>query len=237
MPGIELDDVRPTSFDGVRERLPEIHGTRGAVQSELVRVFAEDVPPEFWVVRASASHHPPDERGLGGLWLHTKRVFTAYRMLEPTFRATSAISAFEANCARAAVLLHDAFKYGRDPASTTIEADDADGHDYADGILDHVPAYTDRGHDVAMGEYVRIETEMPDEVARCIECHGGPVDWYGHEGPGPSDDLTLLVHLSDLVASNSEHRLPVHGIHDVLGRMVGDAPAVSDEMIESVDDF
>lgn len=218
--------VRPSEA-AVVERLPELRSISGPMQTEVARVFADDVPEYFWVARASESHHPPDERGLGGVWLHTKRVYTAYRMLEPTYRAMSAVDAYEANCARAAVLLHDAFKYGRihdgiesaeqSTGSTTgdqrstenSDNPNQDNHAYAHGFLEHLPQYTDTSHDVKMATHIRDETSLPEEVARCVAAHGGSPDWYSHDGPRPSDDLEMLVHTADVLASNDGHRLPV----------------------------
>lgn len=201
------DTYAPSNGAELVRRLPEVSMVHGTLRNEIVDAFVSDVPDYVWLARASANHHPPDERGLGGLWIHIKRVFTAYTMLEPTFRELGAIDSFEANCARAAVLLHDAFKYGRYPRR--IEQETVDGHDYADDRLAHVPEYTQPNHDVQMAAYVREETDMPDEVARAVESHGGSTSWGSHEGPSPSDDLELLVHLADLVASNHRHRLPV----------------------------
>lgn len=194
----------------VAERLPEIESIEGRVQYEVARIFVDEVPDYFWIARASGSHHPPDERGLGGVWLHTKRVYTAYRMLEPTYRAMSAIDAYEANCARAAVLLHDAFKYGRYPEERENGDDpEQDNHTYADGVLSHLPEHTCTDHDVTMAEFIRTETSLPEETARCVEAHGGSADWYSHDGPSPSNDLEMLVHTADMLASSKHHRLPV----------------------------
>lgn len=199
--------LRPTEQQ-LRTRLPEIESVDGRVQSELVEMFTERVPPSFWIARSSEEYHPPDERQLGGLWLHTKRVYTAYRMLEPTYRAMSAFGEYQANCARAAVLLHDGFKYGMQPMPDTAESND-DDHPYADGMLKHLPQYTQTSHDIDMASYLRSETAMPEEVARCVAAHGGSPDWYSHDGPKPSDDLEMIVHTADVLASSQHNRLPV----------------------------
>lgn len=222
-----LSGLVPEDALGVRSRLPEIAGLRGAVRDEVARAFVEDVPGYFWIVRASADYHPPDTRGPGGLWLHTKRVFSAYHMLEDTYRTLGLIDSYEANCARAACLLHDGFKYGRAP-----DADEAE-HDYADGRLDHLPAYTLAQHDVMMADHVRTETDLPDEVARCVESHGGSTAWGSHDGPPPTDDLEMVVHLADMLASNQHHRIPVHGCATSLARMIpSDVPVLPDEETE-----
>lgn len=214
------------SPDRIRRILPEVQSIRGSMRSEVVRVLTEDVPPYFWMVRASESHHCADEQGLGGLVLHTKRVFTSYSILERTYRAM-AIDSFEANCARAAVLLHDGFKYGR--ACSGDFGDDDDYHEYADGSLSHLPEHTVTDHDIQMAEHVRSNTSLPDEVARCIESHGGSPDWYSHDGPKPSDDLEMLVHSADVFAANELFRVPVHGVSPELRAMVGDVPEIEDD--------
>lgn len=216
-------------------RVPEISLLRGSVQDEVIDVFIDDVPGYFWIARASENHHPPDERGLGGTWLHTKRVFTAYVMLERSFRAMSRIDSFEANCARAAVLLHDAFKYGK--PGTEYESKDEDQHPYAGGALYHAPKHTIPEHDVQMASWIRDETELPDEVAQCVESHGGSNSWMSHSGPEPQDDKSLLVHLADLVASNSNHRLPVYRPTNELRMMVGTVPELTEQWFEDAVEF
>lgn len=230
------DALRPTE-NQLLTRLPEIDSLDGRIRDEVVRVFMEDVPEYFWIARSSENHHPPDERGLGGLWLHTKRVYTSYRMLEPTYRAMSAIDAYQANCARAAVLLHDGFKYGQYP--TERENGDTptqDTHIYADGVLSHLPEHTYTGHDLSMAGYIRDETELPEEVARCVAAHGGSPDWYSHDGPRPSDDLEMLVHTADMLASNSNHRLPVwEPTAELLVMTATDLPQIDDDEWELVE--
>lgn len=220
--------------DELVRRLPEVQLLRGRVRDEVIRVFVEDVHEYFWLVRASENHHPPDERGLGGTWLHSKRVFTAYTMLERSFRTMSAIDSFEANCARGAVLLHDAFKYGAPPYEFS---EDENYHEYADDVLAHLPKHTQADHDLQMAAWVRNQTELPEEVAQCVECHGGPNDWMSHEGPEPSDDKTLVVHLADLIASNSNHRLPVYDPAPELSTMANGVPVLPNSWFEDTQEF
>jgi hypothetical protein len=208
----DWSELQPDTTNELRDRLPEIWFVSGKPRDELVRLFKEDVPGYFWVARASEEYHPPDERGVGGLFLHTKRVFVAYSILERSFRAMSTFDQMEANCARAAVLLHDAFKYSRPP------------HD-----LDELPEHTEPEHDVWMAEHVRNTTEMPEQVADCIEAHGGSKSWYSHSGPTPRNDLELSVHLADLIASWSGHQLPVYEPHDALEDVVGPLNTVGDD--------
>jgi hypothetical protein len=208
------------------ERLPEIECIDGNPRDVVVSIFLEDVPEYFWIARASETHHPPDERGLGGLWLHTKRAFVALTMLEKSFRAMSTVSPLEANCARAAILLHDAFKYG--PPGHEYEEQESDTHPYASGRLHHL-GYTDEQHDQRMADRVEQEA-VPPVMADCIRTHGGSAAWNGsHSGPTPSNDVELMHHLADLIASNSEHRLPVYQPDRRLDTITPDRlPVVSD---------
>lgn len=214
----------------VTEQLPEITVLRGNVRSETERLFEEKVPEYFWTARAARSYHHPSERGAGGLLLHTKRAFFAWTVLEPTFRTMGGIDQMEAECARSAILLHDAFKYG--PKGVEEDPDD-DKHQYADGVLAHLPS-SNASHDVQMAEIVRNESDLPDRVADCIETHGGSERWNtSHSGPKPYDDLTLAHHLSDLFASRQEYALPVYDVSEELERMIGESvPVVPIENVE-----
>lgn len=207
----------------VVDRLPEITLLDGPIRREVEAVFSQTVPQYFWIARASEEHHPPDERGLTGLWLHTKRVFTAYMMLEPTYRAMGLLGPYQAKCCRAAVLLHDGFKYGQDPSDTGENY-----HEYADSELAHLPQYTDRDHDITMADYVAEHTALPLEVVSAIRSHGGSPDWYSHNGPKPEQPHEMIVHLADVLASNSEHKLPVLDPHSSLLQVHPDLPTLSE---------
>lgn len=219
-----------TSTNDIDRLIPELQFLRGNIKSEVRQLFVNTVPDYFWIVRASESHHPPDERGLCGLWLHTKRVFTSYLMLESTF-ATQYLDEYERNCARAAVLLHDAFKYGQKPFSVG-SYDDASPpyHPYLSDEFKSLPRYTAPSHDVQTAQLVRDETDCPEEVARAIESHGGSQDWFGHNGPSPTTPAQKLVHYADVFASNEWHRLPVYKPAEELVRATdSEIPAVYDD--------
>ena len=228
-----IDKLQVKNRQEVQNRLPEIEHIDGQTRIEVERAFVRDIPPEFWIVRASENHHAPDERGLGGTWLHTKRVFFAFTVLESTFRELGTITSYESNCARAACLLHDGFKYGRYPE--LVDTDETDGHEYANGVLEKIPSHTQTNHDVLMADYVRSETNLPEEVAHAIECHGGSTSWGSHDGPSPDNDMTLAVHLADLIASNSEYRLPVLDPHSALEHNIDDLPSVESKDLSTSD--
>lgn len=217
--------LQPTTEAVVVKRLPEVKSLKNNVRDETVRLFIEEVPEYFWVARSSKNYHPPDERGLGGLWLHTKRVFFAWTMIENTLRAMNVIDAVDAQSARSAALLHDAFKYDRYPENDDRE----DYHPYALGRLSNVRSGTIPEHDVLMADVIENESDLSDRVADCVRTHGGSPSWTVHSGPRPSDDLTLGLHMADLIASNQHHKLPVWNPHDVLDHMVAtEIPKIED---------
>lgn len=218
------DVAKPESEEELLKRLPELSALRGNVRDETIRIFMEDVPGYFWVARAAEKYHPPDERGLGGLWLHTKRTFFALTVLERSFRAMSTIDSMEANCARAAILLHDVFKYGVEPDND----DEEDYHEYANGYLSHLERSNQR-HDLDMAEHIRENSDLPDQVAQCVETHGGSASWFSHEGPTPRNDLQLMHHLADLNASHQENEMPVWRPHHEMQMMTGGVKKIQDE--------
>lgn len=180
-----MTDTYTSTIDGrmrdeeVERRLPEV----GLIEDEEIReqtisAIGRGVPDYFWDVPATSSgrYHNPFSRRKHGLWIHTKMVFTVYERQVRSFVEMGLITETEEDLGRAAVLLHDALKYG---------------HSYEDGDS------TVTNHDNLMGHWVRHNTELPNEVARCIECHNG--SWY--DGPTPETDLEQLVHECDMAAS------------------------------------
>lgn len=198
--------------DGLYRWLPEVQTIRGKVGNEVESVFVNGAPNYFWYVRASRTHHPPDHRGTHGLILHTKRAFHAYTVLEGTYRAHSLMDQFEANCGRAAILLHDLFKFG-DPNEADPELDE---HDYCDHpSLTGIPSGATSDHDIVCAEWVRSETDLPEEVAGCIETHNGQY----YDGPSPRSQLELCIHQADMIASNEAM---ARGIYDAPQEMIDD---------------
>lgn len=216
------------SQNKIVERLPEINAIRGNLREYTIEAFEKGCPEYFWIVRGARRHHYPDERGLGGLWLHTKRAFVCWTHLEQTFRAMGGISDFEANCARSAILMHDMFKCGRYDVDEALPNEE-DEHPYADGLLAGQPGFNDE-HDIECAKFIREETQLPEEVARCVETHGGSTQWGAtHKGPSPNDDLTLAHHLADYVASRAVP-WPVYDPSDELLTMIdSDVPTIEEE--------
>jgi hypothetical protein len=199
----------PDSENELYHLLPEIRVLPDGqgVRDEVTRIFLEDVPEYFWTVRASSNHHPVEHRGLHGLYIHSKRNFTAYTSMAASLEASGVLDRPEYVFGTVASLVHDAFKYG-DPAGFTqnltlpdrAETEPQNHHPYAEG-LEGVPEYSEGDHDMVTAAYLRSDTCLPESVAECVESHQG--NGWGR-GPGPTAWMEWSHHMAD-VASSREH--------------------------------
>lgn len=178
-------------------RLPEIDQIDGSLKRQVRTVFLDHCPEYFWWVPASSSgnHHPKDTRGIHGLWLHVRRTFVIYERVQRSFLEQDLIDRWEANCGRAAILLHDLFKYGQ--LSKWQEQRIISCLRENRCLPDRDFAHTVTDHDVLAAEYLDDHTDLPDRVIDCIDSHNGP--WY--EGSTPTSSLEQLHHLADMIAS------------------------------------
>ena len=79
---------------------------------ELVNVMLEEAPDSFWKARGSNSgrNHPPENNiGDYGLMIH---IIKAVQIAEDSFRFFEITSSYEEDMIRAAVIMHDLYKYG-----------------------------------------------------------------------------------------------------------------------------
>lgn len=162
-------------------RFPEVELINDdTIRQQTLDALVELVPQYFWDIPAATTYnnHNPYCCGERGLWIHTKMVFTAYQRLVDSFEGQDFITEREADLGRAACLLHDVHKNG---------ANDDDGDTGA--LYDH---------DLIAAEAVKERTDLDEAVAVAIAEHMGP--WY--DGPSPSNKLSLLVHCSDMIASD-----------------------------------
>lgn len=151
------------------------------IRRETLDAFKSGVPDYFYNVPATGSgrYHNPFSRRKHGLWIHTKMVFTAYERFVDSFLQMGLITETEANGGRAAVLLHDMFKYGPD---------------YEDGDT------TVKNHDKLAGSWLEMNTGLPKATVRAVKTHNGPY----YSGPAPEyaeSPIEMLVHMADLAAS------------------------------------
>lgn len=164
-------------------RFPEVNDIRDPdIQQEVEKVLCHDLPEYFWKVPASSTgkYHPKDHNQEHGLWIHTKRAFTAFERLARSYDNQGKISRYEQDCGRAAILLHDMFKYGKPP--------ERQEHTISD-------------HDVLAARFLERNTDLPEEVIGCVASHNGPSGWG--EGKAPETELEQIHHLADMIASDS----------------------------------
>ena len=84
------------------------------IKDDVIRQFTakalRQAPKYFWTASSSSSrlHHPPDEHGIGGLVLHTVRVFNLSEIFLDSFDNGS----IRPDVVKSAALLHDLYRYG-----------------------------------------------------------------------------------------------------------------------------
>lgn len=169
----------------VIRRFPEVR----AIEDSTLRALTVDTlrytPDYFWTVPASTSgnYHHPLARGKHGLWIHTKMAATVFEECVESEVKQGNITEYDADCGRAAVLLHDQFKQGY-PENRPDDPDDQ---------------HTVGNHDVLAAEWFRQHTNLPEPVISAVEAHNGPEEWG--EGKAPDAELGKMVHRADLLAS------------------------------------
>lgn len=162
----------------VIRRFPEVTNIKSSdVRGSTIDAINDLCPDYFWEVPGSSSgkYHPEDHREERGLWLHTKRAATQFERLSPSYVSQGKITKHEQDCGRAAILLHDIYKYGWPKQE-----------------------HTTKNHDVVAAEILEEHADVPGEVIGCVETHNGP--WYA--GPSPRNDLEQVHHLADMAASD-----------------------------------
>jgi 23S rRNA maturation-related 3'-5' exoribonuclease YhaM len=152
----------------------------------------------FWIAWSSniPNVHPPDEYEVGGLILHTKRVFRAALVLLSTIEASS----IDSDCLLAAALLHDVTK-------TVWQNSDKENvvhdimHPYTvDNFIDWCRIQDrDKGED-STANSLEILDESLLKITRLIRCsHGG---WSPIPETVPVTMLEQTLHIADLIATN-----------------------------------
>lgn len=172
-------------------RFPELNDVRNDELREQAVLVIRDLPGYFWTAPASSSHHPPEHQQRHGLWLHVKRVCTAFERLAPSMVNQGHLQWEDVDQGRVACMLHDMFKYGIPPTAVKHTTDD---------------------HDVIAADWLADHTSLPEPVIESVRSHNGP--WY--EGPPPRSHLQQMVHIADMNASDENARYAVKEPHEVL---------------------
>lgn len=164
-----------------RHELAKIKGTPKRVVLEMLR----EAPKEFWIAPSSYSgkYHSPDEFGIGGQVLHTKRVFRALMVLLDA--AYEEMADEDRNLCMAAALVHDTL------AGST-------------GSGDHVSTFTA----YYMGKIVECGwknfTKWVGPICKIVEQHAGrwtPEPLVDVEYDEDTVRCQWLLHYADMIAT------------------------------------
>jgi len=174
------------------QRLPEITDIRdGHIRNEVTAAVVDIVPDYFWTAPAASKYHPAEHRERHGLWLHTKRVCTAFERYIQSMQKQGHFTGTDADAGRAACILHDALKFGHEPTSVN-------------GTI--------HNHDRLGATVLSEETDLPQKTIDAVDEHNGP--WYA--GDAPSSHVSQIVHVADMTASDVNVDVAVKDPHDVL---------------------
>ena len=174
-----ISNPKPLNKDELLRRLPEINNIEdNELKEQVIDIFLNNVPDYFWLEPSSSSgkYHHPACRGTFGLWIHTKIAFTLFERISRGALALDEISEEERDYGRAGILLHDILKYGEPPAGEHTVGD----------------------HDVRGYQYLKDNTDIPEEVVGCVVSHNG--NWG--EGRKPKNELEKLHHYADMGGSD-----------------------------------
>lgn len=177
----------------IRHFTNELNNIVDANLRDFVRRFLMTVAPDyFWTIGASSSgkFHPAFTRGEGGLVRHVK---ASERVLEELLNLSTYTYMPDQykDYARAAIIVHDCFKYGPGPE------------------LDR-EQYKNHGRNCAkmfnVTWYNRFEELAPGLLTMAIESHMG--QWHGPEEAKPFTPIDRVVHMADYIASRSFIDMP-----------------------------
>lgn len=172
-----------------RNQLSKIqdHSIRRVVALEITKV-----PDKMFTHPGSKNHHPSPVRGPRGLLIHIFYALNALDMYVRSYKEGK-FTQQQIDYARAALILHDAYKYGPDGSAEWILYSHPE--DYADHLLseanDAIPALKD--------VYIQL--------SELIEYHHGI--WSNRTYPTEPSSLIELVHYCDYIASK------LHEIEDI----------------------
>lgn len=189
---------------------PELAGLKHhQVRSAVTFIIRELAPKEvvFMPSSSTGTHHPQDERVLGGWVMHGKRVVLMCKHLARVFDLPS----YETDVLVAAAIVHDLYQYG-------------DGHITLLGQLKTGHLKTDVSHAAKLAEDIvgsellvscnYAETIVLREIADTVRWHSGrwgserdgenfsrALAHVWEKGGSPPSKLGFILHLADYVAS------------------------------------
>lgn len=170
--------------------LIENEGIKSFVRSILYRAEG------FWKIPASFSgkHHAPDERGVGGNVLHTKRAVRVGLILADSY----SLSSEERDLIVAALILHDLTKGIKSEVSDNYRYDPM--HPYTVGLFVKKCQDQDRQYaSDSQSSTLYISEEDTQTILRLIRCHLGP--WSPIPETTPVTYMDMIVHIADNISS------------------------------------
>lgn len=179
------------SREDALRRYPEARDIRNDTLQEMVVGIICEMPDYHWTAPAASKHHPKEHRQRHGLWLHTKRVCTAFERIATSMVKQGHLEWEDIDYGRSACILHDMFKFGVPPTSVDETVSD---------------------HDRLASEWLTEHTQLPTPVIEAVDQHNGP--WY--RGDMPDSHLSQMVHVADMHASDENTRIAVKDPHPIL---------------------
>lgn len=167
------------------------YGTKLFVKSILLKA-----PKLFWTGPASATGkwHPPDERGVGGNVLHTKRVVRVVRLLAEAQER----SPYQVDQLVAAAILHDIFK-NVEWQDGSIHSDKM--HPYRlDSFVEWARKEDEKFSTESTPTTLLIEEVMLEPILRLVRCHMGK--WSPIPETIPLTYMDWTLHFADNIAAN-----------------------------------
>lgn len=162
-----------------KRRYPEVKDIRDEELREQTIMVVREMPAYHWTAPAAKYHHPPQHQSRHGLWLSTKRRCTAFERFGKSMVHMGMFGWEAVDKGRVACIFADMFKYGVPPTSVTDTKDN---------------------HDLLAADWLDNNTALPEAVINAVREHNGAWD----EGPKPTSNLSLVVHMADLAASDAD---------------------------------
>ena len=169
------------------------------INNEDIKSFVRSVlikASSFWEVPSSFSgkYHPPDEHGIGGNVLHTKRVVRVASVIASSY----VLSDEEFDVVVASCLLHDITKGIKSNSEESFHYDPM--HPYTvQSFIEKCIEHDKQFGDDSCSTTLFIQEEAIQTIMRLVRCHLGP--WSPVPETYPITYLDYIVHLADNVSS------------------------------------
>lgn len=198
-----LDDIlvenKTDVFSQENEMLAPLLEEINLIQDESIVSFVRSVLLKagvFWTIPSSFSdkYHSPDEHGLGGNILHTKRTTRiAYTICD-----SYTLSIEEKDVILAACLLHDVTKGIPSEDETMFHYDPMHAYTVGPFIIKCQSYDKEYGND-SSSTSLFISEDSLQTILRLIRCHLGP--WSPVPETYPITYMDYIVHIADNIAS------------------------------------